>query len=137
MPAVATINARTMLDDDDWVKGCEGVREGIDATAVRHHLDALVLKLAEAQAGSMEAVRQSRRHAEAALALLPEGSCDHAKASGLREVGDHWMCDGCGATWPARAAGRRGRRGRHAHRDHVPVATVPDPAALDEPVNSL
>jgi hypothetical protein len=137
MPAVATINARTMRDDDEWVKGPERAGDGVDAVAIRHHLDALMLKLAEAQAGSMEAVRQSRRHAEAALRLLPEGSCEHAGVSGLREVGGHWMCDGCGASWPARAVGPRRARGRHAHRDHVSVATVPDPAALDEPVNSL
>jgi hypothetical protein len=74
-----------------------------DRVAIRHHLDTLLLRLAAAQAGSLDAVRESRRHAEAVLEILngsDEVMCEHARFSGVGQTADEWRCDGCGASWP-------------------------------------
>jgi hypothetical protein len=116
----------------------------VDTVAIRHHLDTLILKLAAAQAGSIDAVRESRRHAEAALDILNrsrEAVCEHARVSGVRQAGERWTCDGCGATWPTgveRGAGRPAllRTQRRVH-DPEPLAGRPGACELDEPVSSL
>jgi hypothetical protein len=113
-----------------------------ETVAIRHHLDALILKLAAAQAGSLDAVRDSRIHAEAALELLAgrrEAACEHARIFGLGQTPDEWRCDGCGARWPKGAAAMRpaiARTGRPA-RESAPIPTRVDSERLDEPVNSL
>jgi hypothetical protein len=74
-----------------------------DTVAIRHHVDTLILKLAAAQAGSIHAVRESRRHAEAVLEILNgsgEVVCEHARFSGVAQSDEEWRCNGCGASWP-------------------------------------
>jgi hypothetical protein len=113
-----------------------------ETVAIRHHLDTLILKLAAAQAGSLDAVRDSRMHAEAALAILngsEEVMCEHARFSGVGQTDEAWMCEGCGASWPKSASVKPPpplRTHRRVH-DPAPIATVPDPDALGEPINSL
>jgi hypothetical protein len=75
----------------------------VDLVAMRHHLDTVILKLATAQAGSFDAVKESRRHAEALLEMLvraDEVVCEHARFAGVNETSDGWECNGCGACWP-------------------------------------
>lgn len=76
-----------------------------DTVAIRHHVDTLILKLAAAQAGSIHAVKESRRHAEAVLEILNgsgEVVCEHARFSGVAQSDEEWRCNGCGASWPKR-----------------------------------
>jgi hypothetical protein len=115
----------------------------VDTVAIRHHLDTLILKLAAAQAGSIDAVRESRRHAEAALDVLNrsgEALCEHARIAGVGQAGERWTCDGCGATWPMGLATSGGRpaplRTQRRVHDPEPVAGRPDACELDEPVSS-
>jgi hypothetical protein len=114
----------------------------VETVAIRHHLGALILKLAAAQAGSLEAVRESRRHAEAALAILDgaeEVMCEHARVFGVGQTADAWLCEGCGASWPKSTAALRPApvRTHRKVRDRAPVSTLADPDHLDAPVNSL
>jgi hypothetical protein len=117
-----------------------------DTVAIRHHLDTLILKLATAQAGSHDAVRESRKHAEAALEILnrsDEVMCEHARFSGISETADEWQCDGCGASWPKSAAPIRPAPLRTHRKVHDPERAAPaystpaHSAHLDAPVNSL
>lgn len=109
---------------------CEG--ESAERLAIRHHLDTLILKLAAAQAGSPAAVRESRTHALAALAILDrpdDVACEHARVSGLTESSREWMCEGCGAHWPKRTAAR--------HRPATALRATVQPTRRAQPRASL
>ena len=102
---------RTLAGGDQTghlIHDCGG--EVAERLAIRHHLDTLILKLAAAQAGSLDAVREGRIHALAALAVLDRPSevgCEHARVSGLAQSSREWMCEGCGAHWPKSPAAAR------------------------------
>ncbi|HEY3612131.1 MAG TPA: hypothetical protein VGK92_00420 [Gaiellales bacterium] len=129
-----------------WADEREGARHAsaifaTESVAIRHHLDALILKLAAAQAGSLAAVRASRRHAEAALAILDgsdEVMCEHARVFGVARTADEWQCHGCGANWPASTAafGPATVRTQRAVSARAPLAARADAEDVAAPVTS-
>jgi hypothetical protein len=111
---VLKANARTVRKSDAWAATQEDAAlasdvvsrvacTAIERVALRHHLDTLILKLAAAQAGSVDAAKESRRHAEAVREMLigsDERACEHVRLAGVSETADGWECEGCGARWP-------------------------------------
>ncbi|MEO5941771.1 MAG: hypothetical protein ABIZ72_12045 [Candidatus Limnocylindrales bacterium] len=110
---------------------------------IRRHLEALLSTIATAQAGSIEAAKASRRHAEAALRSLnglDERLDEQTHTSALRSPADAHACPACGrGSSEVIPAGMRPPLLRARRRDQVPdpVPVLLDADDLNAPVNSL